>query len=136
MPSAYELANKLSERIQRATGVSVSIDDAQTLRRAQLTLRRWAELECGDGNDWASWAIERDEKTDLPYMVTYPHTGKSRRQRIPDRERGALRRVADLCKRLGLHYFHQTDPRGCALHVAAEPLTDSNYSTRGVACCD
>ncbi len=110
----------------------IAFDDVNDLRRAQITLHRWAEQECGDGNDYASWAIERDEQTDIPYFCRYPHTGKMTRTRIADREKGALRRVAAICTRLGLHYFHQTDPRGCALYVSTEPLTDVNYN-RGVA---
>lgn len=110
----------------------VTIEDASILRRAEITLHRWAEQECGDSNDYASWAIERDEKTGKPFMVRYPHKGESRRSAIPDRETGALKRVRAVCSRLGLHFFHQTDPRGCALYVSREPLTDSAY-TNGVA---
>lgn len=124
----------LAQSIERRCSVPISQDDARTLRRAEMTLQRWAEHECGDGNDYASWAIERDESSGIPYMARYPHTGKPSRYRIPDRERGALRRVDALCTRYGLHYFHQTDPRGCTLYVSTEILTDSNY-TNGVACC-
>ena len=118
-----------------ARGISISFQDANTLRKAELTLQRWAELECGDGNDYQSWAIERDEQTGKPYMVYYRHDrNEQRREKIADREAGALRRVADVCKRNNLHFFHQTDPRGCALYVSNEPLTDSAY-TNGVSCC-
>lgn len=125
----YKILNSLQHR-----GIELSFHDANILRRAQLTLHRWSELECGDGDDYKSWSIERDETSGVPYMVIYPHDGKSRRSRVPDRETGALRRVAEVCKRNGLHYFHQTDPRGCSLYVSNEPLTDSAYN-RGVACC-
>lgn len=92
--------------------------EADTLRLAQLTLHRWNELEGGDGNDRASWAIERDEETGKPYMVTYPHSGSSRRHRIADREAGALKRIAAILAEHGaLWSYHQTDPRGCALYV-------------------
>lgn len=115
-------------------GLDLSFNDANTLRRAEKTLHRWAELECGDGNDWRSWAIERDEDTDKPYNVSHVYaTGKVSRYAIPDREKGALRRVAAICDRLGAFYYHQTDPRGCALYVSTEPLTDSAYSN-GIAC--
>ena len=118
-----------------ARGISLAFDDANTLRRAELTLQRWAEQECGDGNDYQSWAIERDEQTQKPFMVYYRFTEKNpRRVRIADREAGALRRVADVCKRNALHFFHQTDPRGCMLYVSNEPLTDTAY-TNGVSCC-
>lgn len=116
-------------------GLNPSFDDANTLRRAQLTLHRWGELECGVGNDWASWTIERDEVTGIPFRCTYPNNGwPMRRTRIADKEAGALRRVAEVCKRLGAHFYHQTDPRGCALYVDVKPLLDHNYSN-GVACC-
>lgn len=44
-----------------------------------------------------------------------------------------IKRIAAACKAFGLHYYHQTDPRGCALYVAREPLTGTNYSSIGIA---
>ena len=126
-----------------ARGISLPFDHVNTLRRAEKTLHRWAERECGDSNAFCSWMIERDEQTGVPYMVrdsynSYQCGGTVRpntiKTRIPDRENGALRRVAAICKEHGLHYYHQTDPRGCALYVAREPLTDQNYFSAGVAC--
>ena len=115
-----------------ASRLDITTDDANTLRRAERTLHTWGEQECGDGNAYMSWSIERDETTNKPYRVVYPHTGESRRTRIADREAGALRRVAAVCKANGLHFFHQTDPRGIALYVAREPLKANDY-TRGFA---
>lgn len=118
-------------------GLNLSFEDANELRRAQITLHRWSEGECGDSGSFSSWAIERDEETKIPYRVVHPHK-ESRgpyRIRIADKEAGALRRVKALCQRVKAYYFHQTDPRGCALYVSREPLTDSNYSSHGVACC-
>ena len=120
---------KTLERLSRLGGAT--LEDARTLRRASLTLHRWAEGECGDGNDFASWCIVRDEDGKT-YREVYPHTGKMRRSRIPDRERGALRRVAEVCAARGWHFYHQGDPRGCALYVSTSPLGDTNYSN-GVA---
>lgn len=114
-------------------GVPADWDDANTLRRAQITLQKWAKQACGNSNNFCSWSIERDEQTDVPYRCVYPHSGKSYRVRIADREAGALRRVAVICTRLGAHFYHQTDPRGCALYVSMKPLPANDY-TRGVAC--
>jgi hypothetical protein len=36
-------------RLERR-GITLSFAQANTLRRAQLTLRRWYELECGDAS--------------------------------------------------------------------------------------
>lgn len=116
-----------------ASRLGIPFEAANILRRAQLVLHRWAEQECGDGNAFASWAIERDEATGKPFRCVYPHTGKAYRTPIADREAGALRRVAAVCKAHQLHFYHQGDPRGCALYVAREPLDDQTYSSRGVA---
>lgn len=122
----------LALALEKRLGGDVAPWEARILRLAERTLHRWAELECGDGNDYASWSIERDETTGKPYWVTYPHSGTSTRTRYPDKEAGALKRVAALCKDKGWHFYHQTDPRGVSLYVSAEPLTDSAYN-RGVA---
>jgi hypothetical protein len=108
-------------------GVSLSFDDANTLRRAELTLRRWAE-ELFNGT------IQRldDGKTYRYHGAGTP--GPFFTTRAPDRESGALRRVSALCKRLKLHFYYQTDPRGCALYVSAQPLTHQNYYSVGVEC--
>ena len=102
----------------RLARLGFNYEEACALRRISMTLHRWAELECGDGNDRASWSIERDEQTGKPYMVTHPHNGKSYRRAIPDREAGALKRLAGIMARHPeLVSYHQTDPRGAALYV-------------------
>lgn len=106
------------ETLRRLESLGIPWEQCFTLWRAQLTLLRWAEGECGTGNDWASWHIERDEKTGTPYRVTIPNKGTERRERIPDREKGALRRVKAIVEAVpGLTFYHQTDPRGCSLYV-------------------
>jgi len=117
-----------------ARGISLSFDEVNTLRRAQITLHRWAEQECGDSNDYASFSIERDEQTGIPYRCIYPNEGKMHKYRIADKEAGALRRVKAVTEAHGLSFYHQGDPRGCALYISAEPIKDNDY-TRGVPCC-
>jgi hypothetical protein len=108
------------------------VEHARTLRRAQLTLHRWAEEMCnGTIRRHEDHKDPRDPNSNgLPFR----HYLSGHYVQCPDRERGALARVEAVCKATGLHYYHQTDPRGCALYVAAEPLNSQNYSTRGVAC--
>ena len=106
---------EMLERLKRA---GISEEDALSLRRISMTLHRWHELECGDGNDRASWIIERDELTGKPYMVTHPHTGKSRRSPVADRETGAINRLKSIMARYPrLSAYIQTDPRGAALYI-------------------
>lgn len=43
----------------RLLALGFSFEEASTLRRISMTLHRWHEMECGDGNDYASWCIVR-----------------------------------------------------------------------------
>lgn len=135
--TAAEKAHALYERIARAGGIDVQRNltmlHCGTLRRAQLTLHRWAEMCCGWSTTRASMVVVRDEDTGKPFREVHPHNMPTRRYPIPDREAGALRRVEQVCKDCGLHYYHNTDPRGCALWVATFPLDQSNYN-QGIAC--
>jgi len=131
--NAYEKDLVLLVRMERA-GINAERKDAQALRRAELTLHGWYEQECGMGNEHCCWSIERDEETGKAYRCTCPNHGEPRREPIADREAGAVARVSEVCERLGLHYYLQTDPRGCALYVGRDELTPSNYSGSGVPC--
>lgn len=113
-------------------GQPLNVDHARALRRAQMTLHRWSEEMCngtiqregpdGDGKPFRHY--DRMFRDTPEKELRYP---------CPDREAGALRRVAEVCKSAGLYYFYQRDCRGCSLFVAAFPLDHSNYD-RGVAC--
>lgn len=132
---AIQKNETIKARIEQRLGIVIPLADADTLRLAELTLSRWSEAECGDAN---GNAIERDEATGIPYRTFYIGTrgGKRGQYRIPDRETGALRRVAKVCEQHGLAFYHQGDPRGCALYVGKPgELTGDNYSSRGVALC-
>jgi len=125
----WELKARLAQR-----GIDATFIEANILRRAQLTLRRWAVGECGTRNG----CISRDDETGRPYLesfIQFPgcHNVSNYRVIIADLETGALRRVVDVCEGLGLHHYHQGDPRGCALYVSKKPLTHGNYYN-GVAC--
>lgn len=99
--------------------VGFTFDECEKLRRISMTLQRWHELECGNSNDWASWAIERDEETGIPYMVTHRYSqNKPDRYRIADRETGARKRLAKILEsKPGISAYIQGDPRGAALYI-------------------
>lgn len=144
----------MTTKIERMTRLLSSMDklgftysETQSLRRIEMTLQRWGENECGNGNDHMSWSIERDETTDKPFMVYHPHTGKSYREPIADKEAGALKRMAKIVESRNARFdkkdavvgYHQGDPRGCALYIVrvadlnGRPV-DTCY-TCGVAVC-
>lgn len=117
------------ESIVRLMQVNISESDAFALRRAAMALHSWYELECGNGNDYGSWAIERDDNGDGPPFMVHHHYQHGRgkdyttRQRIPDRETGARKRIDDIMTRYPQFVaYHQTDPRGAALSIVR--LTD------------
>jgi hypothetical protein len=127
--------NKQSnESIARLVNIGIGFNDALYLRRIAMTLHRWFELECGDGNDNGSWAIERDDETEIPYFVHH-HYLRDRgenynyitRRKIPDREKGARKRLAKIMARYPNHWAYvQTDPRGAPLYVG-----EYNPATKG-----
>jgi hypothetical protein len=47
--NASEKNQKLQNALSVQFGIELSAEDARTLRRAALTLRRWHEGECGGG---------------------------------------------------------------------------------------
>lgn len=124
----------------------ISYDDACALRRISMTLHRWHELECGDGNSYGSWCITRGEKPKRdsmgarldggpndetfihdddgrPYLEHHHYMhGKGKDSvsytLLADRERGALKRLAKIMARYpGFSSYVQGDPRGCALYI-------------------
>jgi len=149
------MTKRTTELIQRITALGFTADEAWQIRRISMTLSRWGEQECGDSNDFASWSIERDEKTGKPFRVVHSHKAGSKvlREAIPDREAGALKRLHLLVAARNFRvdpagsgegrfqYYHQTDPRGCALYllrasdVRPGEKLDEIY-TRGLAVCE
>jgi hypothetical protein len=134
------MTRKEAERLARQAEVLRSLgftsEEAEQLRRISMTLRRWHELECGVDNG----CIERDEETGLPYWRRSDDPrGSLRAYRIPDREKGALKRLEKIiaernrrvmlpellgkaaCLRTGpvrgVEAYIQTDPRGAALYI-------------------
>ena len=115
--------------------IGVSYADAEALRRISMTLHRWHELECGSD----AGCIERDETTGKPFWRS-ARTG-NRGWSTPDREKGALKRLAAIMVRYPtLHAYVQGDPRGAALYILRPGdvppgcSADSCYN-RGIVVC-
>lgn len=124
------------------TSLGISYDDAVSLRRISMTLHRWHELECGTD----SGAIERDEKTGVPYWYNansrYIAANDPRAySRVPDREAGALKRLAAIMARYpALSSYIQGDPRGAALYILRPGDVPAgqdagSYYSRGIVVC-
>ena len=121
------------QMIRALESEGVTYQDAQALRRISMTLRRWHEMECGTDRG----AIERDEKTGIPYWYN-PDVGT--RYRTRDMEKGALKRLSVIMARYPHLRAHvQGDPRGAALYIWTPrnaavygDAVEANYS-RGIA---
>jgi hypothetical protein len=103
------------ELFQRLQDLGFTYDEAAQLRRIEMTLSRWSEAECNG-------EIERNEETGKPERVSRAwingYADKRSAWPCADREAGALRRLADIMARhRSLWFYHQGDPRGCALYV-------------------
>tara|TARA_R110000868_G_scaffold207722_1_gene456707 strand:+ start:1744 stop:2277 length:534 start_codon:yes stop_codon:yes gene_type:complete len=87
-----------------------TMTETAQLRRISMTLRRWHELECGDGHNY----IERDEKTGQTYYVNcnsrYLSANDPRaRSATPDRETGAKKRLDAILAARNSRYGHAPD---------------------------
>lgn len=116
-------ANRQNEQESKLLDLGFTRDEAEALRRISMTLRRWYELECGDGNDYGH-GKDTVSKT-----------------RIPDREKGAIKRLEKIIARVNarrntetfqgfLSYYLQTDPRGASLYIHQPGI--SAYYNRGL----
>lgn len=117
--------------------IGISHDDAIALRRISMTLHRWHEMECGTDRG----SIERDEDDDKPYWRSAYDMKRELQFPVPDRERGAKKRLAKIMARYPtMTAYVQGDPRGASLYIlrpgdvpAGEDV--SAYYSRGVAVC-
>lgn len=105
--------------------------EINALKRLSRQLHRWYELECGIDTG----GVERDEDTGKCYWYN-SFTG--RRSPTPDRETGALKRLAALmANHPHLNYYLQTDPRGGTIYILRpgdipEGKDTDQYYNRGV----
>ena len=126
--------------LDQLASLGITHDDATALRRIAMTLHRWHELECGTD----SGAIERDEKTGIPYWYNAnsrylaPNDPRAY-NRIPDREKGAEKRLAKITARYPtLTPYIQGDCRGASLYIlrpgdVPEGADVDSYYSRGIA---
>lgn len=59
---AHEKITKLQNKL-KSRGIDIDYQYIYKLRLAEMRLHRWCENECGNGDNYKSWAIERDETT-------------------------------------------------------------------------
>lgn len=112
----------------------ISYADALELRRISMTLHAWHELECGTDRG----AIEREGEAGdgAPF---YRYSDGRKGGRVPDREAGALKRLAAIMARYPtLSFYVQGDPRGASLYIlrpgdVPEGERADAYYSRGIA---
>ena len=131
----FERRRHLANTLQ---ALGFTLAEVKALRRISNTLQRWHEMVCGTGEEQVTRSIEREggEDDGRPYLrVQYPTAAGyvDRRSPIPDREKAAKKRLADILARrnnthnaIGATHQHaagrlstylQTDPRGAALYI-------------------
>ena len=137
-------AERLTHQQNALMSLGFTREEAEALRRISMTLHRWAEHECNG-------TIQREgENGDGRPRAYNPNTGRMYGY-VPDRERGALKRLQAIVKarnernphvpdmRPGqLAYYVQGDPRGCALYIlrpgdVLDGQRADGYYSRGIA---
>ena len=118
-----------AECLPRLTALGISYPDAIALRRIAMTLHAWHELECGTDRG----AIERDETTGKTYWL---NSYSGRRYATPDRETGALKRLAKIMA----NYVEPTIGtreicRGCELEIEYVGGEKQWHDRGGNFCC-
>jgi len=133
-------------------------EEAESLRRISMTLRRWHELECGTDSacivrgrwNQETQAFDYDDGG-APYYEFANSSGRNRYSRTPDRENGAKKRLVAIIGARNarvkpengqtridpIAYYIQTDPRGAALYIirpgdVPDGSDVNSYYTRGV----
>lgn len=131
------MTNVWAMNLHALARLGVNYADAVLIHRDARRLRRWFELECGDGDHHSSWAIERDPETDKPYRCIYPHTGDSYRVPVADQEKAARKRLASTMGRYpDLGYFIQSDPRGGPIGIYRKADVPKGINAREWAACN
>lgn len=107
-------------------------EECENLRRISRTLQRWFERECGDSNNYMSWAITRGRMVDGVFthdddgqafeerhVYVQNRIGQARTTytRIADRETGARRRLAAILQQRNLR---QTVACDCGYRLGDE----------------
>lgn len=118
---------------QKMSEFGFTYDEADKLRRIEMTLQRWAEAECNG-------EIQRDGENGDGKPRRYCGPNMDRSYPVADREAGALKRLSKI---MAAHpewvTYHQTDPRGCALYIIQkEWLGDhpiDTYYSQGFGVC-
>jgi hypothetical protein len=114
---------------QRLQTLGFTLAQADQLRRISVTLSRWYELECGTDSAClvrgrlVDGEFQYDERGQA-FWEFAGVSGRGRYSRTADRERGAIKRLEAIMRdrqaepaTLGVSYYLQTDPRGCALYI-------------------
>lgn len=132
MTSRKEIERQMRQE-ERLANLGITCEDSERLRRISMTLGRWSERECNG-------EVEVDEDGTAYGTNAAYSTGRITRWKVPNRERGALNRLAAImAKYPELGAYHQTDPRGAALYIYRKAdipegsSIDSVYSSFGVA---
>lgn len=148
MKTTTTKAERIARYFESMASLGFSTDEAVALRRIEMTLHRWAEHEC-NGN------IQRDGD-DGEGKPRWYYGGGRKGRLIPDRERGALKRLHRIVGNRNtrnwigfggpidqspgfIRSYVQGDPRGCALYlVKNEDLRGADIHaaySRGFAVC-
>ena len=84
-----------------------------SLKKLAKTIHKWNVDECNGAIQWEGDNEEIPRRYYLDNYGTYTKAGPI----IVDKENQALESARKIAGRHGLSIYHNTDPRGCSLHI-------------------
>jgi hypothetical protein len=111
-----ESYNKYRESTSSKLGIDKN--EYNRLRRAAQSLHRSDEDSAMGTKEWRHNQNSNKEYKEKEYKKDVGHAFKKAKAKA-------------LQKAKGLHFHHQSDPRGASLYVAKEKLKDTDYSSKG-----
>lgn len=141
----HKEAERQTRQLDTLTELGFTRDEAESLRRISMTLRRWFESECNGERErdevtgqtyWRfpsgdrAWCADRE--TSARKRLAAIVATRNKRQRVADAVNDVLGSAAS-----AVSTYIQTDPRGAALYIlrpgdVPEGGDPSAYYTRGI----
>lgn len=109
--------NQRRERVSKEFGI-----DKNSYNR----LRRSAEGLTRADTNYANGTTGGEPKYSGNKIVN-EYTEKNHRKDTDE----AFKKIASMAKKMGLHYYHQSDPRGASLYVSKKRMSQENYNREG-----
>lgn len=107
---------------------NMTVSEISELVRIAKKLHHLNELVSGyDKGNFTIYGYECEKTGNFYKLVLNNITGDECKIKIRNSYGTIKNRLNELCKKYGIYFFIQTDPRGLPLYVSDKPIDASNY---------